>query len=234
VIVANSLDEMSTLIKQDEVDLYIDSPFPILAIQASTGGVPFMRRWKKGISEYSSVIFVRKDSGIHSLDDLQGKIVAFEEEFSTSGYFLPKASLINSGFELIERLRKHDPVPRNKVGFVFSRDDETTMIWVLRNKVAAGALNKSAFFLLSKSKLNDLRVIKETIKVPRQVVVHRANLPETLRRQISTALLDMHNNAEGRKVLENFSTTKKFELLNVNELTEINKLFHLVDTNVEF
>ncbi|MBN1766398.1 MAG: PhnD/SsuA/transferrin family substrate-binding protein [Sedimentisphaerales bacterium] len=84
VVIASSLQEMTDLMKNGRVDLYIDSPFPILTVCEESGAKLFLRRWKKGIKEYNSVIFVRRDSGIESVSDLMGKFIAFEEEFSTA------------------------------------------------------------------------------------------------------------------------------------------------------
>ena len=97
VVMASSISEMASLLKTGEIDLYVDSPFPVLEIEALSGAKPLLRRWKKGVAEYRSVIFVRKNGGINSLEDLKGKMIAFEDPFSTSGYFLPKATLMQAG-----------------------------------------------------------------------------------------------------------------------------------------
>jgi len=228
VAVAGSLEEMADLINKNKVDLYLDSPFPTIAVRTETGSIPFLRRWKKGVKEYSSVIFVRKDSGINSLADLKGKMIAFEEEFSTSGYFLPKATLLEKKLNLLERLRKHASVPKRKVGYVFSRDDETTMIWVMKNKVAAGALSKRKYLKLAKSKIKDLKILKETILVPRQVVSHNKNIDKHTLKKIRKILIDMDKNDKGKSILAGFSKTKKFEPLSINELNPIIKLYDWV------
>lgn len=230
VMIAGSLQEMSELINQGLVDIYIDSPFPVMAIQKKTDSTAFLRRWKKGVREYNSVIFARKDSGITSLNDLTGKMISFEESFSTSGYFLPKATLLNANYSLIEKRNKNSPVAKDKIGYVFSYDDETSMVWVLRKKVAAAALSKKAFNVLSKSKRKDLVILKESLFVPRQIMVHRPNLPEKLVVNIKKILLNMHNNESGRRVLLNFSKTKQFETFNNDELEEVSTLFNTIES----
>ncbi len=229
VMIASSLQEMTELIDQGLVDLYIDSPFPVMAIQKKTSTIAFMRRWKKGIREYNSVIFSRKDSGIKSLDDLTGKMISFEEEFSTSGYFLPKATLLNENYSLIEMRRKNSPVAKEKIGYIFSYDDETSMVWVLRKKVAAAALSKKAFNVLSKSKRDQLVILNESIFVPRQIMVHRPNLSENLIANIKDVLLIMHESETGNMILKEFSKTKKFEIFNNNELKDLFSLFTAIE-----
>mgnify|MGYP000249852827 CR=1 FL=1 len=233
VLVAYSLDEMIDLIQEEQVDLFLDSPFPIIAVRDQTGSVPFLLRWKKGIKEYNSVIFTHKDSGVNSLEDLKGKMVAFEEEFSTSGYFLPKATLMDTGLTLVEKLKRSARVPSNKVGYLFSKDDETTMYWVLKNLVHAGALNKNDFSILAKKRLPELKILKETMLVPRQLVVHRKSLPLEVVKEITETLISMDKNEEGRAVLSGFSKTKKFEVLDHSTLLPINKLYTQISNEFE-
>ena len=43
-----------------------------------------------------------KDSGLNGVEDLVGKIVAFEEPHSTSGFVLPAGTLVQRGYRLRE------------------------------------------------------------------------------------------------------------------------------------
>jgi phosphonate transport system substrate-binding protein len=62
VVVAESIPQMATLLREGKADLFIDSPFPSVAISRLSGSKFLLRRWKKGLGEYHTVIFVRKDS----------------------------------------------------------------------------------------------------------------------------------------------------------------------------
>jgi phosphonate transport system substrate-binding protein len=64
-----------------------------------------LRRWQRGKAEYQSLIFAKKDSGINSLQDLRGKVIAFEDPESTSGHFLPRFFLVKRGFKMVETNR---------------------------------------------------------------------------------------------------------------------------------
>lgn len=61
---------------------------------------------KKGNSTYYSGIFVRKDSGIKSIEDLKGKDVAFGDPNSTSSFVYPMAMIVKSGIDPISDLGK--------------------------------------------------------------------------------------------------------------------------------
>ena len=142
VIVAPDIPTMADLLNTDKVDLVFDSPFPVMALLRMSDADLLLRRWKKGVGEYHSVIFARADSRIRTLSDLRGKMIAFEEEFSTSSYLLPKASLLNEGLHLTKRPSASAPVAGDDVGFVFSNDDENTKRSgspaICRHRVASG------------------------------------------------------------------------------------------------
>ncbi len=78
VVVAKDISQMAPFLREGKVDLYIDSPFPTVAVSRISGSKFLLRRWKKGVGEYHSTIFARKDSGISGLEDLKGKLIAFE------------------------------------------------------------------------------------------------------------------------------------------------------------
>lgn len=210
-VVTKSMEEMVNSIKKEEVDIYIDSPFPIFYVCKLSGAKPFLRRWKKGVKEYSSVIFVHRDSNINTIEDLRGEIVAFEESFSTSSYFLPKALLKKEGLILTEKKDFLSSVSAAEVGYVFSNDDENTMVWVLRKKVSAGALSNLKFEQLAKDGISKLKILAESINVPRHVVSHRAGLNTELVAAIEKVLLNMDKDEEGKKVLKIFERTARFD-----------------------
>src|SRR5215510_11252489 len=50
-----------------------------------------------GNTSYTSRIYVRKDSGLKTLEELRGKTIAFVDPTSTSGYVYPMVMLIQRG-----------------------------------------------------------------------------------------------------------------------------------------
>lgn len=142
VVVARSIPEMGRLLREGKVDLYIDSPFPALAVSRLSGSKVFLRRWKKGVAEYHTVIFTRRDSGIERLADLRGRIISFEEPFSTSGYFVPKAIMLQQGLRMTPKKDPSGAIGPGEIGYVFSYGDETTMVWVLKGMASAGAMEE--------------------------------------------------------------------------------------------
>lgn len=211
LVVADSIKEMGRLMREGKVDIYIDSPFPIVAVSRLAGSGFLLRRWKRGTGEYRSLIFVRKDSGIEGLEDLKGKVIAFEEPYSTTGYFMPKMMLVASGLRPAHLKDPFVKVPPGRVGYVFSYDDENTMVWVLRGRAAAGAMDEYHFETEAKAGLKDLKVLCKSRVLPRQVVSYRKGLEPEVVARIKAVLQEMDRREDGKKVLEGFEDTTMFD-----------------------
>jgi len=89
----NRMDTLIGYLWQGKIDLVITTPFPSAVYNMRAGMTPLVMAKRKGSFLYRSFIFVRRDSGIKSLGDLVGRVIAFEDPGSTSAYFLPLAEM---------------------------------------------------------------------------------------------------------------------------------------------
>ena len=209
VRVASSTDEMAKLLAGGEVDLYFDSPYPATLISDQAGGKVILRRWRFGVEEYQSVIFASVASGIESVNDLPGHMVAMDAPYSTSGFLLPSVHLLENGLTLTGKKSYGDPVANNEVGFVFSYDDENTLQWVLSGLTDAGVTDDYNFDVAfpddAKTQLVEL---VRTEYIPRQVLVIRSGLDDNLVQAIVQVLTSMHETEAGAAALKPFQTSK--------------------------
>jgi phosphonate transport system substrate-binding protein len=164
--------------------------------------------------------------------DLQGKLIAFEEPYSTGSYYLPKASLKSLGMDFIE----NNPsiiLDDEQIKYKFTGDDINTIVWVLSKRVHAGAMSSNSFNLLAANQRSKLRVIHSTIDVPRHIVSIRNDLDPVLAFKIRNILLQMHKSENGRKVLQKFKKTAKFDEfpdgadMAIESLNKLNTFFRI-------
>lgn len=213
VVVADSLHSMIGELAAGRVDLYFDSPFPVAFLVAHGADLTVLaRRWKRGRDEYRSVVFVRGDSGVDTLEDLRGRVVAFGIPFSTAGFLMPKAALAASGLDLVPFQDPGATVDPGKVGYVFSNDAENTVFWVLKGKAAAGAVNEDYFRALAGPRIDELKVLLRTPTLPRNIVCARSTLDPRVKEAVVEVLLGMEGSAEGRAAMEAFENTLRFDL----------------------
>ena len=104
IVLVSTQSRLANFLSARRADFYMESPHPTHMINNVYGaGKLLLRRWKGGMAEYHAAIFTTKNGGTKRLEDLQGKIIAFEDPESTSGYFLPKLYLTKKGFKLLQK-----------------------------------------------------------------------------------------------------------------------------------
>lgn len=213
VVVARGMLHLAKLINEKKVDFYMESPYPTYVINKETGARLLLRRWKGEVSDYRSVFFARRDSGITRIEDLLGKIIAFEDRGSTSGYFLPKVFLFRRGFRLTEKSSLQADVASKEIGYIFASSEKKIVSWVLERKVGAGAFSNLDFDKLDEKKKAELGIFAETEMFPRHFLSYRKNVDPALVKRLKDILLSMDKDDEGRKVLLKIDHTTKFDLL---------------------
>ncbi len=211
VVVVDSMSKMVEELRSGTVDVFIDSPFPVGFVSTRTEIEVILRRWKRGTQVYRSAIFARSDGAVAAPDDLVGKMIAFGEPYSTSGFLLPKADLVAMDLRMTRFEDAAASVPPDRVGYVFSEDAETTMFWVLNEKVVAGAVNLDYYEDLAGSRIDELRLIHTSEEVPRNLVSVRGDLDRRIVEGLTTTLLNLGLSEAGRQVMENFEETSRFD-----------------------
>jgi phosphonate transport system substrate-binding protein len=214
VVVARTVPQLATFLNEKKVDFYMDSPYPTFLVNEQTGAKLLLRRWKGGTSDYRTLIFTKRDTGIIRLEDLLGKMIVFEDPGSTSGYFLPKAFLHRKGFKLTEKSSFQATVAPKEIGYLFAHGHEDNSVnWVLLRKLAAGAFSDNDFDELPIRKRTELTVLAQTETVPRHLVSVQKDLEVSLVSRLKEILLAMHQDKEGHKILKEIDKTSKFDLL---------------------
>ena len=149
-----------------------------------------------GSTGYYSIGFARKDSGIATLEDAKGKVFAFAEPNSTSGYLVPAA-------ELAEKYGKlEDFFAEVK----FSGGHEQTIVGVANGDFAAGVswadgvgnwedgYNSGAFRKASDAglvEMNDLVEIWRSALIPEGPMVLRSALPDDVKAKVTQLTADL-------------------------------------------
>jgi phosphate/phosphite/phosphonate ABC transporter binding protein len=219
VVVAPTQAGLANLLTEQKVDFYMESSYPTYLINNVYGaGKLLLRRWKGGMAEYHALIFTKRNSETRRLEDLRGKIIAFEDPGSTSGHFLPKFFLSRMGFKLSEKTRIEPNVSPEEVGYIFVYSHDKIVDLVLIKSVAAGAFSNDDYAALNARKKSDITILAETDRLPRHLLSVRRDLDPALVNRLEQLLLSMHQDPEGRLILQRTDGTTKFDALPGGEL----------------
>lgn len=231
VVIAKDIPEMAHYLDEGQIDFFFDSSFPTLEVRRLSGSQVILRRWKGGSSDYWGTYLVRKDSGIDSVEGLLGKLVAFEEPYSTSGFVLPAGTLIEKGFSLREVSGPDEEVRPDEIGYFFSLDEENTIELVLDGRVAAGGVANLDYSELPPELMSQLLIFDRTISVPRQLVSARSGLDPELISKVEELLIGLEETERGRQILEDLKSTSRFDRVPAESqaaLGQLEDLIHLV------
>jgi len=214
VIVAASLPELAKMLEQGQVDFYLESPYPTYVVnQVHGAGRLLLRRWKSGMAEYRSLIATRKNSGVGRIDQLRGRLIAFEDPESTSGYFLPKFFLQRNGFKLSPAPALGAPVAAAEVGYVFAQSSDKVLDLIFAGQVAAGAISDDDFTRLDERRKADITIVGQTDLLPRHLVSVRKGMTMEAAERLGRILQSMHENKEGEAILSKTDNTSRFDAL---------------------
>jgi phosphonate transport system substrate-binding protein len=228
IVVAPTQSGLANLLIERRVDFYLESPYPTYLINNVYGaGKLLLRRWKGGMAEYHALIFTRKGGEIKRLEDLRGKIIAFEDPGSTSGHFLPKFFLSRKGFKLSQKTQIEPNVPAGEIGYIFTYSQKKLVDLVLTKQVAAGAFSNDDYATLDETKKSEITILAETDRLPRHLVSIRKDLAPVLANRLEKVLLSMDKDPEGRRILQRTDGTTKFDALPGGELAMRQRLLDI-------
>lgn len=218
--VVGSVEEMISKIQKKEVDFYLDSALTSVVVNHYSHSKMLLKRWKNGVSKAESVFFVNEDSPIKNINDLKGKTVAFSSPHSTTGYMLPRAELERSGLKPVALEADEGG---EGVGYVFSNFSPSSITWVKRKYVDAGAMSEDQFNEFAAEE-DRIRVIHQTsVSLPPHIINVGSHVSGDIISDVQKALTDMSQDMNGRKVLESFEGTKLIDPLTKEEQEKVDQ-----------
>ena len=163
-----------------------------------------------GSTTYKGQIITRGDSGIETIEDLAGKTFCRPDPLSTSGWIIPSITLAASGL---------DPANDIEVTDVGSHNNVVTAVY-------NGECDAGATFVDARGSVEDdipdvkdaVIVITESADIPNDTVSFAPSVPEDVRANVVSALLDIASTDEGLAALE--------ELYEIAGLEEVDDSFY--------
>lgn len=173
---------------------------------------------KSGKSAYKSMIVVRADSGLDSLQALRNHTFAFVDPSSASGHLFPKAGLQQAGYDpekLFSRV-------------VFSGSHDASLLAVANKKVDAAAVADRIYAsAIAKGQLrqDELKVVWTSRDIPESPMVWRKDLDPAVKDRVAKALAGIKNVPWGDQgMLDGFQATNDAAYDVVRDTAKVLKL----------
>lgn len=198
-----------SLIQREKLDVVIASIYQAAYYAANTEMEPALLVELNGSVYVRSLITVRKDSGIHNIQDLKGRVIIFKDAASSASYFLPKGDLTNQGLKLMH-VKYGQKAPAGSVGYVFTNDKYHVANSVYVQKADAGAVSSEdwdSHQIIQPFIRKSLRIIYETDSIPGMFIMLRKDMPDSIKSKITAALTEINNNKYIKKSFAKLNIT---------------------------
>ena len=162
----------------------------VLASREARATIVAKNLWH-GKATFTSRIYVRREAGLKTLEDLRGKTIAFVDPASSSGYIYPMVLLIQRGL-----VKNRDPKTFFKE-VVFSGAHDASMRALLNGHVDAIASFDMAReqYLKDPAERERLIVVAESTPIPEAGIAARDGLDPALVAKVRAALLQIRGPA---------------------------------------
>lgn len=201
-----------------QADLAFVDPLAFMMAHEQIGVKPLLLEiYHSGKPTYHSCIWVRKDSGIKTLADLQGKTIAFADQVDMSGHLLPRDIFVRKGLLPSKRLEgeffKH---------VLFAGGDEQAVQAVLKKFVDAAGVSQYANLLMRLEERDEMTTIATSIESPSHLLMARSELSEQTCRRIKQALLALDvNQPADQAILNKLYGVRGFTEAKLSDFAEV-------------
>jgi phosphonate transport system substrate-binding protein len=174
-------------LRNGDADISFMGALPFVLAEAEIGAVPLLSELYRGKSSYTGRIFVRKDSGIKALADLENRDIAFADPISESGYLYPLAEFERAGL-----IASPEEAERFFGRLFFAGGYQQAMQAMAQGLVDAAGASQYADLLLTPAQQAEVTWIGESPAIPSHLVIARPELDTGLRARFVAAMLKLN------------------------------------------
>ncbi|VAX29855.1 hypothetical protein MNBD_NITROSPIRAE02-1551 [hydrothermal vent metagenome] len=178
-------------------------------------------------STYSyGYIIVRNDSGIKTVADMRGKVLAFVDRATVTGYLFPLSYFRSHGVKNLNDFFSE---------FYFTGSHDSSVYAVLDGRADIGCVKNTIYNnLISRDPTikTELRIIAKSPLMPESTLCLRKDLPEDIKKMIKEVLLTMDRNDEGRQILAKLQA-RRFIEASVEDFKPVYEMLKTVGEDIE-
>lgn len=174
-------------LRNGDADISFMGALPFVLAEAEIGAEPLLSELYRGAPTYRGRVFVRRDSGIKTLADLEGRTIAFADPISESGYLFPLDSFVQAG--LIADPSRADAFFGR---IFFAGGYQQAMQAMAEGLVDAAGASQFADLLLTPEQQQAVAWIAESDPIPSHLVIARPGLDTDVKARFVDAMLELN------------------------------------------
>lgn len=189
IVISNDYAHLIELIASEKVDFASVSPRLLSELRQKVSNTTYLAtiqtKDKNNVpkSTYRSVIVVREDSTIETLQGLRSKRFAFTDKDSTSGYIYPNMLLKGAGIDA-----EHD----FSALFMLKKHPKAVQA-VLEGSVDGAGVSQEALEGFSPTEKKRLRILAQSEEIPYDALVASHKMEQVLQKKIKALLLEFRS-----------------------------------------
>ena len=204
-------------LRNETADAGFMGPLQYVIAHQQSGARALLGEVYNGSATYQSKIFVRKDSGITSIEQLKGRTMAFVDPISSSGYLYPMSIFRD------EKLVKDRPEEFFK-RIYFAGGDEQAIRAVYNKFVDAAGIGEFAYNLLRPDERDAVTSIAVSRPIPSHCIVVRKGLPEKIAEDLAKALLALNEDGPNHALLQQLYSVDGYVRVNHETYAGVERL----------
>lgn len=180
IVIRNSFDGLIDGMRRGEIDITVAGQLQYVLAEKAIAAKLIAGAVRDTTTNYDSIIAVRKDSNLRSLEDLRGHSFAFTDLYSNSGYLVPRIIMAKNG--ITQPLDYFSEV-------TFTGHHSASLEALYDGRVDAAAI--SSYFLDANSKGDDLLTITSGGPQAPEPIFARSDLDPKLSASLQRTLIDI-------------------------------------------
>lgn len=227
ILMARDLQQMASYMRRGQVDWVTETSGNAGLLERRAAARSLLVTERDGATRYHTVLFVRRDSSIRSLQDMPGHSVAFQSPYSTSAYYLPASMMLEAGLRIEPLLTPMDRAPPDAVGYLFARTELNITTWVHKRLVDAGVLSNLDWGnpqRLPPVFARDFRVVATSAEVPRAIILTRSGMAPRVEARLREVLMEASQDPDAGEVLRRFIGTSRFVPVSADDRRALDEL----------
>nr|5JVB_A Chain A, Phosphonate ABC transporter, periplasmic phosphonate-binding protein [Trichodesmium erythraeum IMS101]5JVB_B Chain B, Phosphonate ABC transporter, periplasmic phosphonate-binding protein [Trichodesmium erythraeum IMS101]5LQ1_A Chain A, Phosphonate ABC transporter, periplasmic phosphonate-binding protein [Trichodesmium erythraeum IMS101]5LQ1_B Chain B, Phosphonate ABC transporter, periplasmic phosphonate-binding protein [Trichodesmium erythraeum IMS101] len=220
LFVSTDYSSMIEVASKGRLDLAYFGPLSYVLAKTKSNIEPFAALEKDGKNTYQALVIGNAEAGINSYEKIEGKIMAYGDQASTSSHLIPKSMLKQKQLKAGENYEE-----------VFVGAHDAVAIAVANGKAQAGGLSKPIFTaLIERGTIdkNKVIIIAESKPFPQYPWTMRSDLDSELKTQIQQAFLEL----EDKAILKPFKADA-FTLVTDQDYDVVRNLGEVLELNFE-